>query len=46
MLIKAGQKIPADAKVRSGKIEVNESLITGESVSISKGNRATVFRGS
>ena len=46
MLIKAGQKIPADAKVRSGKIEVNESLITGESVSISKGNGATVFGGS
>lgn len=46
MLIKAGQKIPADGKVRSGKIEVNESLITGESVSISKGNGATVFGGS
>ena len=46
MLIKAGQKIPADAKVRSGKIEVNESLITGESVSISKGTGATVFGGS
>ena len=44
--IKAGQKIPADGKVRTGKIEVNESLITGESVSISKGTGANVFGGS
>ena len=44
--IKAGQKIPADGKVRNGKIEVNESLITGESVSISKGVGASVFGGS
>ncbi len=46
IFIKAGQKIPADGKVRTGKIEVNESLITGESVSISKGAGATVFGGS
>ena len=44
--IKAGQKIPADGKVRNGKIEVNESLITGESVSISKGVGASVYGGS
>lgn len=46
IFIKAGQKIPADGKVRTGKIEVNESLITGESVSISKGSGANVFGGS
>ena len=46
IIIKAGQKIPADGKVRSGKIEVNESLITGESVSIAKGSGASVFGGS
>ena len=44
--IKAGQKIPSDGKIRSGKIEVNESLITGESVSIAKGIGASVYGGS
>lgn len=46
VFVKAGQKIPADGKVRSGKIEVNESLITGESVSIAKGVGASLYGGS
>ena len=46
IFIRAGQKIPSDGKIRSGKIEVNESLITGESVSIAKGIGASVFGGS
>lgn len=32
----AGSQIPADAKVVSGELQVNESLITGESDEIEK----------
>lgn len=46
ILLESGQKIPADGKIRNGKIEVNESLITGEANSISKGLSASLYGGS
>ena len=36
ILISSGQQIPADAEVVSGKVSVNESLLTGESDEIEK----------
>ncbi|MBP5225470.1 MAG: HAD-IC family P-type ATPase [Lachnospiraceae bacterium] len=36
MLLKTGDEIPSDATVLSGEIEVNESLLTGESDNIAK----------
>ena len=36
MLLKAGSQIPADSVVMEGDLEVNESLVTGESDDISK----------
>ena len=36
MILKSGDEIPADAEVLTGEIEVNESLLTGESDNIGK----------
>ena len=36
IILKTGDQIPADARVVSGKIRVNESLLTGESDEITK----------
>ena len=36
VLLKAGDQIPADAKVVDGGVRVNESLLTGESDEIAK----------
>ncbi len=36
VLFSAGNQIPADARVMSGEVQVNESLITGESDEITK----------
>lgn len=36
MIFSAGCQIPADAVVVSGNVQVNESLITGESEEIAK----------
>ena len=36
VLLKAGDQIPADAKVVDGSVRVNESLLTGESDEIAK----------
>ena len=45
VLIRPGASIPADAVVRSGKSDVNESMITGESVPVSKTEGAKVIAG-
>lgn len=44
--LSSGKQIPADAVVREGQIEVNESLLTGESDPIIKKRGDTLYSGS
>ena len=46
LLIKPGEKIPADGKIFEGKTSINESMITGESKPVSKSEGDTVVGGS
>ncbi|MFB9055697.1 heavy metal translocating P-type ATPase [Mariniflexile ostreae] len=46
VIIQAGEKIPIDGRVISGKGAVNEAAITGESVPVSKYTAEQVFSGS
>jgi Cu2+-exporting ATPase len=46
VLIKPGEKIPADAKVIKGESSVNESMLTGESKPVFKTKNDTVIGGS
>ncbi|MDE5896967.1 MAG: HAD-IC family P-type ATPase, partial [Clostridia bacterium] len=46
VLLEAGQQVPADCKLADGIIEVNESLLTGESVPIKKAEGETLYAGS
>lgn len=46
LLIKPGEKIPADGKVYEGLSSVNESMMTGESKPVSKGEGDEVIGGS
>ena len=41
-----GDQIPTDAIILSGECEVNESLLTGESMPIKKGKHTTIYAGS
>jgi Cu2+-exporting ATPase len=45
VLIRPGASVPADAIVQSGKSDVNESMITGESVPVAKAEGAKVIAG-
>ena len=45
LLIKPGEKIPADGKVVDGETSVNEAMITGESKPVSKKEDAKVIGG-
>lgn len=45
VVLSAGNQIAADAKVVSGSVQVNESLITGESDEISKGVGSELLSG-
>ena len=45
VIVRAGEKIPVDGKVRSGQGSVNQAPITGESVPLEKGPGSTVFAG-
>jgi Cu2+-exporting ATPase len=46
VLIKPGEKIPADGKVIEGETSVNESMLTGESTPVAKQVEAAVIGGS
>ena len=44
--LEAGQQIPADCILAQGNVEVNESLLTGESVPVKKAVGDTMYAGS
>ena len=46
IILEAGKQIPADAEVVSGKIYVNESLLTGEQNEIEKSKNSNLMSGS
>ncbi len=46
LFLNSGKQIPADAVVREGTVEVNESLLTGESDPIIKRKGDTLYSGS
>lgn len=46
VLLRAGDQIPADAAVLEGSLEVNESLLTGETDTLSKSPGDDLFSGS
>jgi Cu2+-exporting ATPase len=46
VLVKPGEKIPADGKVVEGETSVNEAMLTGESTPVAKQAEATVIGGS
>jgi Cu+-exporting ATPase len=46
LLIKAGEQVPMDCKILSGEAEVNEAIITGESVPIYKRQNDILIGGS
>src|SRR5688572_27254279 len=45
VLVRPGASVPADGLVRSGRSDVNESMITGESVPVAKTEGAKVIAG-
>ena len=45
LLVRPGASVPADGIVQSGKSDVNESMITGESVPVAKVEGAKVIAG-
>ena len=45
IILEAGKQIPADAEVVSGKIYVNESLLTGEQNEIEKSINSNLMSG-
>lgn len=46
ILVKPGEKIPADGRIIEGQTSVNEAMLTGESVPVSKGAGDKVIGGS
>lgn len=46
LLIKTGEQVPTDCKILSGDVEVNESIITGESVPVFKKQNDILIGGS
>ena len=45
LLVKPGEKIPVDGKVVSGESYVDESMITGEPLAVTKKSKAKIFAG-
>ncbi len=46
VFLEAGQQVPADCKLADGNVEVNESLLTGESVPVKKAEDELLYAGS
>lgn len=46
LLIRTGEQVPADCKILWGDAEVNEALLTGESMPIAKGKKDMLIGGS
>lgn len=46
LLVKPGEKIPLDGKIVKGKSQIDESMLTGESVPLTKSINDTVIGGS
>ncbi len=46
ILLEAGQQVPADCRLADGIVEVNESLLTGESVPVKKNPGDILYAGS
>ncbi|WP_425446781.1 copper-translocating P-type ATPase [Dethiothermospora halolimnae] len=46
LLVKPGEKIPADGTIKKGSTSVNESMLTGESKPVEKGENDKVIAGS
>ncbi len=46
LIVKLGDIIPADAKIISGEISIDESALTGESLPVEKQNSDVVYSGS
>ena len=46
LLIKTGEQVPVDCKILSGEVEVNEAIITGESVPVFKKKNDILIGGS
>ncbi|MGE6256356.1 heavy metal translocating P-type ATPase [Heyndrickxia sporothermodurans] len=45
ILVKPGERVPADGKIAQGMTTIDESTISGESIPVTKGNGAEVFAG-
>jgi Cd2+/Zn2+-exporting ATPase len=45
LVIRPGERVPVDAVVRSGASDLNESLLTGESLPVEKGEGDPLFAG-
>ena len=46
IFLKTGDQVPADVKILEGSVEVNESLLTGESDNLAKNSGDELFSGS
>ncbi|MDE6059445.1 MAG: HAD-IC family P-type ATPase [Clostridia bacterium] len=46
VILEAGQQVPADCSLADGNVEVNESLLTGESIPIKKAEGELLYAGS
>lgn len=46
VLIRTGEQVPADCKILWGEVEVNESILTGESMPVSKAGKDHLIGGS
>jgi Zn2+/Cd2+-exporting ATPase len=45
ILVKPGERVPADGRIINGHTNIDEAAITGESMPVSKGKQAEVFCG-